>query len=128
MANGTRRRWRERGQATVELALTLPVVVLFALIVAQAGIVARDQLLVTHAAREGARAAAVAPTAAQARAGALAGAALDPSRSMVTLSGGTSSGDALTVVVTYRSPTTVPIVGRLIGDVTVRGQVTMRVE
>jgi Flp pilus assembly protein TadG len=51
----------ERGQATVELALLLPVIATLVLLVVQSAMVARDQLLVTHAAREAARAAAVDP-------------------------------------------------------------------
>src|SRR5262245_62860054 len=50
---------RERGQATVELAFVLLLVVLAALAVVQVGLVVRDQLGVVHAAREAARAASV---------------------------------------------------------------------
>ena len=48
----------DRGQAVVELALAVPLVCVLALGVAQVGLVVRDQLLVHHAAREAARAAA----------------------------------------------------------------------
>lgn len=119
---------KQSGQATVELALTLPIVVLFALIVVQAGLVAKDMLLVHHAAREAARAAAVDPTQAAARAGASGGAALDPGRLSVALSGGTARGDRARATVSYSSPTDVPIVGRLVGDIPIRATVTMRVE
>ena len=51
----------DRGQAMVETALVLPLVVLFLLAVVQVGLVVRAQVLVTHAAREAARAAAVDP-------------------------------------------------------------------
>lgn len=125
------RRGRDRGetgQATVELALTLPLVVLFALVVIQAGLVAKDVLLVHHAAREGARAAAVDPTGDAARAGVHGGAALDRGRLQITLSGGTSEGDRATVRVRYSAPTDVPIVGALIGDIPLSAEVTMRVE
>ena len=47
------------GQATVELALVLPLVALFALFVAQVGVVVREQVLLTHATREAVRAASV---------------------------------------------------------------------
>ena len=50
---------RERGQATVELALGLPVVLLGVLLVVQVGLVVADQVRVVHAAREGVRVAAV---------------------------------------------------------------------
>jgi hypothetical protein len=52
-------RWGDHGQSTVEFALILPLVVLVVLFIVQAGFVVRDQVLVSHAAREGARAAAV---------------------------------------------------------------------
>ena len=119
---------RQRGQATVELALVLPLVVVFALIVVQAGLVAKDLVLVHHAAREGARAVAVDPTPAAARAGVAGGARLDQGRLGVSLSGGTTEGDLATVTVTYESPTNVPLVGALVGDVTLTADVTMRVE
>ncbi len=123
-----RQRRRERGQATVELALMLPVIVLFALVVAQAGLVAKDLLLVNHAAREGARAAAVNPTQGAAAAGASGASSLGADRMSVSLSGGRSEGDLATTTVVYRSPTNVPLVGALVGDVTIRAEVTMRVE
>jgi len=52
---------RQRGQATVELALVLPLIAVLLLLMVQAGLVVRDQLVITHAAREAARAAAVDP-------------------------------------------------------------------
>jgi Flp pilus assembly protein TadG len=52
---------RARGQATVELALVLPVLVVLMLVVVQVGQVVRQQVVVIHTAREVARAAAVSP-------------------------------------------------------------------
>lgn len=132
MAGGRCRRERSRsgenGQATVELALVLPLVVLFALIALQLGVVAKDLVLVHHAAREGARAAAVEPNATTARAAVVGSSALDSSRLSVSLSGGTARGSQTTATVTYRAPTNVPLVGALIPDVTLEASVTMRVE
>ena len=56
-------RWRrgDEGQAAVELALVLPLVVALLLAVVQVGLIVRDQVLVVHAAREAAREAAVDP-------------------------------------------------------------------
>jgi Na+-transporting methylmalonyl-CoA/oxaloacetate decarboxylase gamma subunit len=51
------------GQATVELALVLPVLVVLTLVVVQVGQVVRQHVVVIHTAREVARAAAVAPDA-----------------------------------------------------------------
>lgn len=118
----------ERGQAAVELALALPLLALLALAVLQVALVARDQVLVTHAAREAAREAAVAGDPGAARRGALAGARLEPGRLGVDTAGRADAGSRVTVTLTYRSPTDVPVVGRLVGDVRLRASVTMRVE
>lgn len=122
------RKRSQRGQATIELALVLPVIVLFALIVLQVGLVATDQLLVQHAAREGARAAAVDPTLDAASTAVSTANRLQSARTSTRLAGGTDRGDRVTVTVIYQAPTDVPLVGRLIDDVTLTGQVTMRVE
>ena len=55
---------RERGQATVEFALVIPLVLVTLLGVVQVGLVAYAQLEVTHRAREAARVLAVDPGAA----------------------------------------------------------------
>jgi Flp pilus assembly protein TadG len=117
-----------RGQATVELALLLPVVVLLLLSVLQVGLIARDVVLVTHASREAARAAAVDSSADAARAAAVASSGLSPDRLDVVVSGRAAPGSRVEVVVTYRAPTSVPIVGALLGDRRIRSSATMRVE
>lgn len=119
---------RERGQATVELALVLPIAVLLALAVAQVAVVAVDSVLVHHAAREGARAAAVEPTQAVARKAAQGAAGLDAGSLIVGLSGGRVRGEHLTVTANYRSSTTIPLIGRMVGDVELVSSVTIRVE
>lgn len=118
----------QRGQATVELALVLPVVVLLALVILQAGLVAKDFLLVHHAAREAAWAAAVEPSAMTARSAASDAAGLLGDRLTVFWSGGAEPGDRGKASVSYRSPTQVPLVGRLIDDVTLSAEVTVRIE
>jgi Flp pilus assembly protein TadG len=121
---GRERVGRDRGQAAVELALALPVVVAVTLGLVQVLAVAADQLAVELAAREGARAAAVAadPSAAAANA-ARAAVPLDP----LGVSATTAAG-RVTVTVTYTSRTDVPLIGALIGDVELRADVTMAVE
>jgi hypothetical protein len=115
-----------RGQATVELALGLPVVFLAVLLVLQLALVGRDAVLVHHAAREAARAAAVAPMASSARAGALASTtALDPHRLDVSL---TRRGGRVTAQVRYRAVTGLPLVGPLVPDPVLTAEVTMREE
>jgi Flp pilus assembly protein TadG len=116
---------RHDGQATVEMALAFPLVAVMLLAVVQVTLVARDQIAVIHAAREGARAAALSG-AGPGDGLAAAGAATALDRGRLTVSVG--RGPEVQVTVRYRSPTDVPIVGRLLGDVTVQATATMRAE
>lgn len=117
-----------RGQATVEVALALPVVVLALLLVIQVALVARAQVLVVHAAREGARAAAVGSGPDGARRAARATPGLRSGRMRVQVDGAGRPGESVRVTVSYRAPTDVPLVGLLVGDQTLRAEVTMRNE
>jgi Flp pilus assembly protein TadG len=114
----------DRGQATVELALGLPLVMLVLLAVVQAGLVVRDQLAVVAAARAGARAGAVAAdtTAAATRAAtdAVAVRPLD-----VTVA---STDEVIEVEVRYVSHTDVALIGELVPDVVVRATAAMALE
>jgi hypothetical protein len=128
MSGGDRDERADGGQATVELALGLPFVVLLLLALVQCGLLVRDRVLVTHAAREGARAASVdGDTDAVEQAAADAG-PLDPDRLTVTVGGRGGPGSRVTVRVAYRSPAALPLVGRLVGDVELTASATMRVE
>lgn len=123
------RRGRDQlGQATVEFTLVLPLVVLLGLVVAQLGLVTIDALLVHHAAREGARAAAVDPTPGAVRAAVGGSTSLEADRTSVVLTGGRTEGDVATVRVTHRSATDMPLVGWMIDDVEVSAVASMRVE
>lgn len=107
----------DRGQAAVELALCLPVVMLVLLGVVQVGVVVRDELLVQQAAREAARAASVssAPSVAAGRA---ATRVLDAARLRGVGTATGTSGGMVRVTVRASSPTEVPFIGALLGDVT----------
>jgi Flp pilus assembly protein TadG len=122
------RRAGDAGQASVELALLLPVVVVLLLAVLQVGLLARDVVLVTHASREAARAAATDPDPGAARAAAAASSGLAADRLQVVVRGRGEAGSRVHVQVTYRATTTVPLVGGLLGDRTIRASATMRVE
>ena len=124
----TRRRRDDGGQAVVELALVLPLVVALLLAVLQVGLVVRDQVLVVHAAREAAREAAVDPDPAAARRAAAEGSGLPTERLQVTVSERGRPGSRVRVDVRYRAPTDVPLVGAAIGSLTLRASATMRVE
>jgi len=51
----------DSGQATVELALVMPLIIGLVLIILNVGLIVRDQLAVWHAASAGARAASISP-------------------------------------------------------------------
>jgi Flp pilus assembly protein TadG len=111
----------DRAQATAELVLCLPFVAVCLLAVVHVALVARDQVLVTHAAREAARAASVGADAdAAARSG-----PLDPSRLTVTVS---RTGVQVRVDLVYASDPGVPIVGRFTPSHTLRASAVMTAE
>lgn len=116
---------REAGQATVELALALPAVMLALLAIVQAGLVVADHVRTVHVAREAARAVAV-----DGRSGAAAAAvrAAGGGGCRVQTSRPSEVGATLSVTVTCHSATGVPVVGALVPDLDVRSRATMRVE
>ena len=115
----------ERGQSTVEFALVLPLVLLMLLSLLQVGIMLRDQLLVSAAARESAREAAVTADPARIEA---AGRRAAPGLSLsLDIDRGRSRGDSVTVKVSAK-PLRVPLVGALVADRILRAEATMRVE
>ena len=122
------RRRGTSGQAAVELALVLPVLALLVLALLQVALVVRDQVLVVHAAREAARAAAVEPSPGAPRSAAVAASSLDPDRLLVSVSPARATGATVAVTVSYRSETYAPIIGSLLPDVVVRGGASMRRE
>jgi len=118
----------EDGQSTVELALALPFVALMLLAVVQVGLVVRDQILVVHAAREAARAAAVHAEADPVEAAAVHGSGLSAVRLVVERGERGPPGSIVAVTVRYRSATEVPLVGALVADVDLSARAAMRVE
>jgi pilus assembly protein CpaE len=114
-----------RGQATVELALLLPVLAALMLAVLQVGTVARANVLVGVAANEAARHAAIGDDDATATAAAVRASGLDEARLDVDIAIGS---DNVTATATYRDDTTVAVIGRLVAPVTLRAVVVMRRE
>ena len=117
------RRLADRGQASVEFVLALPIVVLMSIGLLLVGVAVRNELAVELAAREGARAAAVSadPAAAATRA----------ANRAITLPidvAITSDGRSVTVTVTYVDPVDVAVIGALIGPVTHAASATMMFE
>src|SRR6476660_6974227 len=115
---------RQRGQATVALALVLPLVVFGLLAILQVGLVVRDQVAVIHAAREAARAASVDrdPD------GAVRAARRVLARAEVHVGARPAVGAPITVDVTYHDHTDLPLVGALFPDPDLHARAVMRVE
>lgn len=115
---------REGGQATVELALVLPLLMLLAVALVQAALVARDQVLVVHAARAAAREASVDAPGDEVRAAAervLPGAE-------VLVAPKPAVGEPRAVEVRYVSRTDLPLVGPFFPDPVLTAQTVMRAE
>jgi len=114
----------DHGQATVELALVLPLVFGLLVLVFQIALVARDEVLVVHAARDAAREATLTRDVARVVAAAhrnLPGAAVRIVRRGRV-------GDPVEVAITYVSRTDLPLIGPLLPDLTLHGRSVMRVE
>ncbi len=125
-----RRARREDGSAVVELALLLPVVFLVLLAAVQVGLIARDQLVLTQAARAGAREAAVSLDEAAVRDTVLeAATGLDAARLELALVREGGQGDPVQVALAYTAPIAGPLAGWLLpASVQIRASATMRQE
>lgn len=111
--------------------MVLPLVVMLLVLVLQVGLVARDQVMVVHAAREAARSAAVATAAgdrseAANRAARASGAFAPAETSVVTelLEG----GRRVRTTVRHTNRTDLPILGALLPDIDLEASAEMRVE
>ena len=107
------RRAGNKGQATVEFALLLPVAVVALLVIAQIGLVARTRVMLTHAAREGARVAAVGGSDAEVKLAAADSGSLDPTQLTVSVTRGAT---VVTVLLIYEMETNVSVVGAVLND------------
>lgn len=114
---------RDLGQATVELALCLPLLFMFLLGIVQLVVIVRDQLAVQLAAREAARASAIAASFDASSRAANRAVTLRP---LVVVSA--VSIDAVTVTVSHVTHTDVPMIGALLPDITVTATATMALE
>ena len=125
-----RRVEREDGSAVVEFALLLPLLFLVLLAVVQAGALAKDQLVLTQAARAGAREAAVSLDDASVREVALdAAPGLDPELLEVGVAREGSLGSQVTVSIAYRAPVAGVLAGWLLPEtVDLRAVASMRQE
>lgn len=107
----------ERGQASVELIMVLPVLLLVIVAVFQVALGLNCYMVITSASREGARRGAETNDATEARdAARRAAGGLPGSRAEVTVDfpQGRAKGRPVRVTVTYRMPFLIPVVSRLI--------------
>ncbi len=128
-------RWREdrRGQALVEMAIVLPILLLVLMGIIDFGRIYHGSLTVTAAAREAARQAALGANDDEIRQTAVAAATSLPAAALeVEISptpGNRYPGTAITVEVSCRMPILTPIMqGLLDSPFTVRGQAVMKKE
>lgn len=124
----------QSGQSLVELAIILPVLILILVGIMDLGRVFYAQIVITNAAREGARYGSMYPmdiAGIKARAIAEAqgtGIQIDPDH--VQVSGTATPGEPLTVTVTYRFAAITTLIGGLWGggNLTLQGQATMVIQ
>lgn len=120
------------GQALVEMALVLPVLILIIFGIVEFGRIMNTYLIVTNAAREGARHGVVGGTDADIRDAVMNNAyTLDPAKITVTISpaGSRTRGTPLTVQVSYSLDIIAPLIGVITGNpYIVTASTTMRVE
>lgn len=116
------------GQATLELALGLPILALLLAGLVEIGLLVADQTRIWHAAREGARVAVVDPDTADAREAAER-AGLKPLEVQISPAPQfRRQGDPLTLSVRYTPRARVPLFGVLLERVELDAQATMRIE
>jgi len=115
----------ERGQASVELALVLPVLLGLVALLGEAGLVVKDYVLVAHAAREAARAAVVDPRTPVAEQAARDSTGLVRRRLRVELR---RDRRLVTAIVSYQHALNVPFTSRKIREIPLSVQVTGHVE
>jgi len=118
----------EHGQATAELALLMPFVLLLVLVVAQTVVIWRTELLVTHAARVAVRAATVSPDLGEIRRAAASADGLDASRLQVVVVERGEPGGTVTVRIGYGPVDRVPIVGIATRSFVISASASMLVE
>jgi len=115
----------ETGQATVEFALVLPFLFLFSLSVVQVGSIANDQLALGHAARSAARAISLGDVTDQS-ASQIATNAVDNTITLNNVRIDIELGDKFAqVALSYTRKINIPIIGRLINEVTLHSSATM---
>jgi Flp pilus assembly protein TadG len=116
----------QRGSAVVEFALVVPLVLILVLGVVEVAVVARSEIQLVHAAREGARQSAASPDTSLAVKAVRRALGPAGSRARVSVSRPTAIGDPTTVQVSLPHRVASPIVGGF--PIDLHATATMRVE
>lgn len=123
----------QEGQALVEFALILPILLLLVMGILQFGMMLNSYLSIENASREGARAGIIGSSDSEIKSTVIATSpSLDPNIVIVTITpteANRKSGETLTVKVTYNYILNVPIISSIFNNVIeLNGQTSMRVE
>lgn len=118
----------ERGQATVEFALSLPLMAILIAVLIELGGVLVDQARLWNAAREAARVGAVDPDESAMKEAAEASGLSGFGFSVTPESTARRRGEPITVSLTYDPRSTVPLVGNAFERLELHSNVTMRIE
>jgi Flp pilus assembly protein TadG len=116
----------QRGSAVVEFALVLPLVLVVLLGIVEVAVVARSEIQLIHAAREGAREAAASPDTRRSAAAVRAALGEAGHRARVSVTRPAGVGEKATVRVSLKHTIAAPLLGGFVLDL--RAQSTMRVE
>lgn len=123
---------KEEGQSATEFALVLPLILMVILVIIQMGIVVNAQLIITHAAREGARDGSVTNSNMKIRESVINSAGtLDKDSMNISIqpSSGRKIGDYITVTVNYNPPIIFPGIELVFpNSISLRSSATMRIE
>ena len=114
---------RDRGQAVVEFALTLPLVVLTICLVVEVGAITIDQIRLVHLCRDATRAASVSADPVSVAREAVATSDADDTEVVVTI-----EDDVVTVSLSRIHRPEVPLIGALLPDVMLYEQLSMHTE
>lgn len=113
-----------RGQAAVELALVLPVVVVFMLLILQVGLVVRDQIALIHTCGAAARAASIAESPSDAASSVLSASSFGDTAQITV----TTNDGMVRVDVVFDHPTDLAMVGFFLPDITLRATATYQLQ
>lgn len=119
---------RESGQATVELALCFPFVILLIAIVVQIGLIGVEQIRLWHSAREAARIASVDGDVGAIREAVEIAGSRDVSLTVDPPDANRTQGGAVRVELSKHPHARVPFADLVLSPITLRAEATMRIE